>query len=128
MFIIFEKKQMKNLLIILTLLFFINISCESNQKEMKKIVFLHHSTGRSIWLGNTNRYIYKLTKKGDVQKFFTDYNKKNKTNYKITEIIFPKKLHMDGIIILMIIIISGLRMQGKNLIWRNQLLKFLPRI
>jgi hypothetical protein len=91
MFIIFEKKRMKNLLIILTLLFFINLGCESNNKEMKKIVFLHHSTGEAIWLGNTNRYIYKLTKKGDVQKYFADYNKKNKTNYEITGSIFPKE-------------------------------------
>jgi hypothetical protein len=55
-----------------------------------KIVFLHHSTGRSIWVGSTNKYIYKLTQKGDVQKFFTAYNKKNKTNYNITELSFPK--------------------------------------
>jgi hypothetical protein len=57
---------------------------------MKKIVFLHHSTGRSIWLGNTHRYTYRLTKKGDVQKFFGDYNKINKTNYFITDLLFPK--------------------------------------
>jgi hypothetical protein len=57
---------------------------------MKKIVFLHHSTGRNIWVGNTNKYIYKLTQKGDVQKFFTAYNKKNKTNFSITELSFPK--------------------------------------
>jgi hypothetical protein len=58
---------------------------------MKKIVFLHHSTGKNIWIGNTNRYIYKLTQKGDVQKFFNEYNKKNKTNYEITEFFFPKQ-------------------------------------
>ena len=55
-----------------------------------KIVFLHHSTGRSIWVGSTNKYIYKLTQKGDVQKFFAAYNKKNKTSYIITELSFPK--------------------------------------
>jgi hypothetical protein len=58
---------------------------------MKKIVFLHHSTGHSIWLGKTNRYLYKLTGKGDVHKFFSHYNKKNKTDYRISERIFPKK-------------------------------------
>jgi hypothetical protein len=67
------------------------ISCGSNQKEMKKIVFLHHSVGNCIWVGNTNKYTYKLTKKGDVQKFFKDYNYKNKTNYNITELTFPKE-------------------------------------
>jgi hypothetical protein len=67
-------------------------SCESNQKEMKKIVFLHHSTGRSVWVGKTNRYIFKLTQKGDVQKFFAGYNKKNNTNYAISEFYFPKEV------------------------------------
>lgn len=57
---------------------------------MEKIAFLHHSTGRSIWVGRTNRYIYKLTRKGDVQKYFEDYNKKNKTKYLIEECTFPK--------------------------------------
>jgi hypothetical protein len=57
---------------------------------MKKIIFLHHSTGKIVWLGSTNKYIYKLTKKGDVQKFFKIYNQKNKTNYYIYELAFPK--------------------------------------
>ena len=58
---------------------------------MQKIIFLHHSTGESIWVGNTPRYIYRLLKKGSVQKYFNDYNKSNKTNYVISEMIFPKK-------------------------------------
>jgi hypothetical protein len=58
---------------------------------MKKIVFLHHSTGFNIWLGNTNRYVYKLTRKGDVQRIISDYNKRNKTNYSIAERFFPKE-------------------------------------
>jgi hypothetical protein len=58
---------------------------------MKKIVFLHHSTGGSIWIGKTNKYLYRLTQKGDVQNFINDFNKKNKTDYDITELIFPKE-------------------------------------
>jgi len=65
-------------------------SCSSNQKKMRNIVFLHHSTGQSIWIGNTNIFHYKMTKKGDVQKFFENYNKKNNTNFEITELLFPK--------------------------------------
>jgi len=57
---------------------------------MKKIAFLHHSTGNNIWVGKTNKYIYKLTQKGDVQSFFSNYNKRNKTNYSITQLVFPK--------------------------------------
>jgi hypothetical protein len=55
-----------------------------------KIVFLHHSTGMSLWLGKSNRYFYKLTQKGDMQKFFYEYNQVNKKNYEIKEIAFPK--------------------------------------
>lgn len=65
-------------------------SCGSDNTDMKKIIFLHHSTGEVIWRGKTNRYFYKITDKGDVQKFFSDYNKKNKTDYNISEMIFPK--------------------------------------
>jgi hypothetical protein len=57
---------------------------------MKKIIFLHHSTGKKIWIGSTNKFINKLTGGNDVQKFFRDYNKKNGTDYSITNCIFPK--------------------------------------
>jgi len=33
---------------------------------MKKIAFLHHSTGSCIWVGKTNKYLYKITKRGDM--------------------------------------------------------------
>jgi hypothetical protein len=79
---------LKYFLLIVTLTL---ISCESNQSEMKRIIFLHHSTGQSIWIGKTNRYIYKLTQKGDVQRFFDEYNKTNRTKYSISEVSFPKK-------------------------------------
>lgn len=57
---------------------------------MHRIIFLHHSTGRNIWLGATNRYVYKITGKGRVKKFFDDYNQKNGTDYIITNKVFPK--------------------------------------
>jgi hypothetical protein len=59
---------------------------------MKNIVFLHHSTGHCIWVGNTNKYLYKLTGTGDVQKYFSRYNKENRTEYNITELSFPKSV------------------------------------
>jgi len=79
---------MRNLLIIIILLLITN--CRSNNESMTKIVFLHHSTGHAIWVGRNNRLIYKLTGKGDVQRYFHHYNKKNNTNYYITERSFPK--------------------------------------
>ena len=65
-------------------------SCSGKMEPMKKIIFLHHSTGYSVWLGKTNNYVYKVTKKGDVQKYIENFNKKNKTSYQITERFFPK--------------------------------------
>ena len=50
-----------------------------------------------------------------------NYNRKNKTKYFITEReLFQKKIITGGKIIPMIIIISGLRMQGSGLIKKNQ--------
>ena len=58
---------------------------------MKRIIFLHHSTGYNVWVGGTSKYIYKLTKKGDVARFIGKYNKNNNTNYSISEQYFPKE-------------------------------------
>jgi hypothetical protein len=74
------------------LAFFIFTGCESNHAEMKKIIFLHHSTGKNIWLGSTNRYINKLFNKSDVGDYFRNYNKANKTDYIINDRVFPKEV------------------------------------
>jgi hypothetical protein len=58
---------------------------------MKKGIFLHHSTGYSVWLGKTNNYVYKITGKGDVNKHINKHNRVNKTNYQIDERFYPKK-------------------------------------
>jgi hypothetical protein len=79
---------MKQILIVLISILL--LSCGSNNENMKKIVFLHHSTGHAVWMGKTNRYIFKVTKKGDVQKYFDNYNRIHKTGYKISELTFPK--------------------------------------
>jgi hypothetical protein len=67
------------------------MSHEKYQKEVKKVIFLHHSTGKCIWLGNTNRLINKISQKSDVKDYFSNYNRKNKTRYFITERAFPKE-------------------------------------
>lgn len=71
------------------LISFLLISCNSKHTEMARIIFLHHSTGQAIWYGKTNRYIRRLTNRSDVKTFFNNYNRKNKTNYYITERSFP---------------------------------------
>lgn len=80
---------MRKLYIFFTLFFL--LSCNSKQDHMFKIIFLHHSTGQMIWIGKTNRYVYKFTKKGDVQSYFNRYNRKNRKNYYIIERSFPDK-------------------------------------
>ncbi len=58
---------------------------------MKKIIFLHHSTGWNVWMGKTNKYVFKITGKGDVLKYFRSYNSRNRTDYQISERFFPKE-------------------------------------
>lgn len=87
LFLSLNKLIMKNLLIIMALLL---TSCGANHGSMKKIIFLHHSTGFNVWLGKTNRYFYRLTGKGDVQKYLDKNNRRHKTGYAITEQYFPK--------------------------------------
>jgi hypothetical protein len=64
-------------------------SCNMESTEMKKIIFLHHSTGQAIWYGKVNRYVRKLTNKSDVKAYIDAYNRKNKTDLKISEKSFP---------------------------------------
>lgn len=59
-----------------------------------KILFLHHSTGESIWKGSSNSIAIKGMRLGaqyDVPKWFDNYNKNYKTAYQISEQIFPKQ-------------------------------------
>jgi len=64
--------------------------CESDKDASSRIVFIHHSTGSAIWSGSVNRYVHKITGKGDVERYFSKYNKKQNTNYQISERVFPK--------------------------------------
>jgi len=75
----------------IVLLAFVLFGCETKQNQMNRIIFLHHSTGQRIWVGKTNRYVYKLTKRGDVKSYFNKYNKQNGTSFSIKERAFPSK-------------------------------------
>lgn len=74
------------------LFFLIERPMKINKKEYN-ILFLHHSTGRIIYNGGKepNLILRKLfPQKTYVPQWFNDYNRKNGTNYKITEQFFPK--------------------------------------
>ena len=71
-------------------------SCKQNKAEVD-ILFLHHSTGRVIWIGNTTTRIKTLTRKfsdrlarGQVPILMSRYNRQHRTRYRIREQIFPK--------------------------------------
>lgn len=66
------------------------VGCSSNDEVSSRIIFLHHSTGGTVWRGSTNRYVQKITGKGDVERFFTKYNKKHNTTYEIVDRSFPR--------------------------------------
>jgi hypothetical protein len=70
-------------------------SCDnSNQDQMtkaNKAVFLHHSTGQSVLMGDVSRIWWKLFKEGSFIKWLKAYNEKNKSNFIVDEMLFPKK-------------------------------------
>jgi hypothetical protein len=86
-----KKMFMRPLVALSVVLLLVTGACQTEKNSMKKIIFLHHSTGYNIWVGGTNKYMYKLTKKGDVAKYISKYNKANKTGYTISEQYFPKE-------------------------------------
>lgn len=80
------------------------ISCHHNlKKDEIRIGFLHHSTGQCIWEGNrstflsikldkiSHRVAWKFKKSPSLPRLFRNYNKEQHKNYKIDDIVFPKK-------------------------------------
>lgn len=83
---------MKDNLLISGLLFLLLFtSCSTENTDMTKVLFIHHSTGNNVWRGKTNKYIVKLTNKGDVSKYFARYNREHKTDYVIRDLFFPNE-------------------------------------
>lgn len=66
-----------------------NSKTENKMNSKVNIIFLHHSTGMTVWKGSPSRVAYKIFKKGDVQKWFSRYNKSKGTDYKIEQMNFP---------------------------------------
>jgi len=75
---------------LLGLLVIFSISCKNNMKPTS-VVFLHHSTGGRIWKGNVNKYVYKVTKRSDVEKWIRHLEKKDENPIQISQMTFPKK-------------------------------------
>jgi len=89
--------KLKSIIIVLAAVIVFN-SCTSNPENMSSdkntvnIVFLHHSTGKTIWRGG-NTFIQKVKLKlgfsSAVEGWFEKYNKQNKTRYHVNAIPFP---------------------------------------
>ena len=75
----------------IVLLFSCNNKKPENMSKKDKAIFLHHSTGTTVWRGTVSKISWKLFKEGNLQKWIKKYNKKNGANYSIEEMAFPKK-------------------------------------
>lgn len=64
---------------------------KTNNSNRANILFLHHSTGKQILKGGASKIMHKLTGKGNVHKWFKNYNKINRTSYTFEDRIFPKE-------------------------------------
>jgi hypothetical protein len=65
-----------------------------NEENSKKILFLHHSTGKTIWQGGNNfssKVNGKLGMRSAVEKWFDKYNRQNLAAYEISDIAFPAR-------------------------------------
>lgn len=84
-------------IISLTLLTFVKMNTNSEKPSSDrtyKIIFLHHSTGWTIYqAGKQPNVLYRKLFKNQafVPQWFRKYNQANNTNYQITEQFFPKK-------------------------------------
>ena len=54
-----------------------------------RIVFLHHSTGQVVWIGNTSKLSAKILGRSDVKSWIGSYNKENGTSHAIEDMNFP---------------------------------------
>ena len=57
--------------------------------EPARIVFLHHSTGQAVWVGDTSKVSSKILGKSDVKSWIASYNKTHNTSHQIEEMNFP---------------------------------------
>jgi hypothetical protein len=75
-------------------------SCKhTSDTDEVKVLFLHHSTGQSIWYGDKSSSLIdrislklgiKYDKKGILPELFDCYNRQSQKNYQIKEFYFPK--------------------------------------
>jgi hypothetical protein len=88
-------------IIILIAIISLNSGCQKLKTSDMKIIYLHHSIGGVIWRGTpslvsrivgkvSTKLSYRFNKNAPLPILFKKYNKKNKKNYMIYEMPFPK--------------------------------------
>jgi len=86
---------MNKRLLVFLFVFLLIISCTNqnteNMPREHKAIFLHHSTGQHIWLGNASKIQRKLFHEGNFERWMKKYNKKNKSDFWVKELAFPKQ-------------------------------------
>ena len=87
-------------LIALVVFFMFFAGCQNNNSKsmkdsgIKRVAFLHHSTGNTIWRGGNDlasKIKGKLGFKSAVEAWFGRFNRKNGTKYVVESLLFPKK-------------------------------------
>ncbi|WP_430816196.1 hypothetical protein [Carboxylicivirga sp. RSCT41] len=91
---------MSKKLLFMTLALSIAMSCSTNNDTMEpnsinsKAIFLHHSTGKTLWRGG-NTFVQKVKLKlgltSAMELWFRKYNRQQGTSYQIEERAFPAK-------------------------------------
>ncbi|MGQ1890970.1 hypothetical protein ACT29H_11060 [Thermophagus sp. OGC60D27] len=69
-------------------------SVDMDGNNVKKVLFLHHSTGQIIWRGENNlisKIKGRLGFRGAVEKWFGVYNKNSGKKYDISEMAYPSR-------------------------------------
>jgi hypothetical protein len=57
--------------------------------EPARVAFLHHSTGRAVWVGNPSKVSSEILGESDVKSWIASYNKTHNTSHQIEEMPFP---------------------------------------
>lgn len=119
------KIQYEKLLIIICVCLI--LGCNPNTSQMTRVIFLHHSTG--LIFGSEILTTMHINLQKGVMLNLTSINITRGVRQNTTSASKFSLLHllMDGIIILLITIIFGSKMQGKNLFLTSQLWKYLQK-
>lgn len=66
-------------------------STEAKMPDTVNILYLHHSTGKNVWMGAVSKWVYRVNRQGAVERYLAGANQRNGTNYHVQARVFPQK-------------------------------------